>query len=225
MTSLKNAKRGRVREVIATYGKCMELISMDPNFHEITVGLYVKDGIGTVWTFSGKPGVEKRVEEIRDQLIELGGMIPVDGTHNQARFPDGEMYDRPLRFLLRQAVEKPYGTQHPEGRIEIKDLRSPLQIIATPEEIDGRWIYRVTVEGEYKNPKMRVRAVTQGFVRYGEMEKVDVDAVTFHHGGRRDELIRLVLPYARNVTGTADMLEAEALRGQMTTGTLGFAQT
>ena len=211
--------------MIATYGKCMELISMDPNFHEITVGLYVKDGIGTVWTFSGKPGVEKRVEEIRGQLVELGGMVSVDGTHNQATFPDGEMYDRPLRFLLRQAVEKPYGTRHPEGRIEIKDLRSPLQIIATPEEMDGRWIYRVTAEGEYKNPKMRVRAITQGFVRYGEMEKVDVDAVTFHHGGRRDELIRLVLPYARNVTGTADMLEAEALRGQMTTGTLGFAQT
>ena len=225
MTSLKNAQRGRVREVIATYGKCMELISMDPNFHEITVGLYVKAGIGTVWTFSGKLGVEKRVEEIRDQLVTLGGMVPVDGTHNQAKFPDGEMYNRPLRFLLRQAVEKPYGTTHPEGRIEIKDLRSPLQIIATPEEIDGRWIYRVTAEGEYKNPKMRVRAVTQGFVRYGEMEKVDVDAVTFPHGGRRDELIRLVLPYARNVTGTADMLEAEALRGQMTTGTLGFAQT
>ncbi|MDE2718372.1 MAG: hypothetical protein OXI33_15360 [Chloroflexota bacterium] len=225
MTSLKNAQRGRVREVIARYGKCMELISMDPNFHEITVGLYVKDGIGTVWTFSGKPGVEKRVEEIRDQLVTLGGMVPVDGIHNQATFPDGEMYERPLRFLLRQAVEKPYGTTHPEGRIEIKDLRSPLQIITTPEEIDGRWIYRVTAEGEYKNPKMRVRAVTQGFVRYGEMEKVDVDAVTFPHGGRRDELIRLVLPYARNVTGTADMLEAEALRGQMTTGTLGFAQT
>ena len=225
MTSLKNAQRGRVREVIATYGKCMELIPMDPNFHEITVGLYVKDGIGTVWTFSGKPCVEKRVEEIRDQLVELGGMVPVENTHNQAKFPDGEMYDRPLRFLLRQAVEKPYGTRHPEGRIEIKDLRSPLQIIATPEQADGRWIYRVTAEGEYKNPKMRVRAVTQGFVRYGEMEKVDVDAVTFPHGGRRDELIRLVLPYARNVTGTADMLEAEALRGQMTTGTLGFAQT
>ena len=225
MTSLKNAQRGRVREVIATYGKCMELIPMDPNFHEITIGLYVKDGIGTVWTFSGKPGVEKRVEEIRDQLIELGGMIPVDGTHNQAKFPDGEMYDRPLRFLLRQAVEKPYGTRHPNGRIEIKDLRSPLQIIATPEQADGRWIYRITAEGEYKNPKMRVRAVTQGFVRYGEMEKVDVDAVAFTHGGRRDGLIRLVLPYARNVTGTADMLEAEALRGQMTTGTLGFSQT
>ena len=140
MTSLKNAKRGRVLEVIAKYGKCMELISMDPNFHEITVGLYFKDGTGTVWTFSGRPGVEKRVEEIRDQLVGLGDMVPVEGTHNQARFPDGEVYVRPLRFLLRQAVEKPFGTRHPDGRIEIKDLRSPLQVIATPEQAEGRWI-------------------------------------------------------------------------------------
>ena len=34
--------------------------------------------------------------------------------------------------------------------------------------------------------------------------------------------MRLLLPYARNVSGTQDMLEADALRGQMTTGTLGF---
>lgn len=225
MTGLKNAKRGRVREVIDAYGKCMELISMDPNFHDITVGLYVKEGIGTVWTFSERCGVRNRIEQIRDQLVELGDMIPVQGTHNQATFPDGEMYDRPLRFLLRQAVEKPYGTRHPEGRIEVKDLRSPLQIIATPEQVEGRWVYRVSTEGEYKNPRVRVRAITQGFVRYGEMEKTGDDTVSFPHGGRRDALVRLVLPYARNVTGTSDMLEAEALRGQMTTGTLGFSQT
>lgn len=225
MTTLKTGERGRVLEVIEKYGKCMELISMDPNFHEITVGLYMKDGILTVWSFSQKSGVQGRVEQIRDQLVELGGMVPIEGTHNQAKFPDGEMYNRPLRFLLRQAVEKPYGTKHPEGRIEIKDLRSPLQIVVTPEEIDGRWVYTVTTEGEYKNPKVRVRAVVQGFSRYGEMEKVGDYSVAFTHGGRRDGMIRLILPNARNVTGTADMLEAEALRGQMTTGTLGFAQT
>ena len=114
MTSLKNAQRGRVREVIATYGKCMELIPMDPNFHEITVGLYVKDGIGTVWTFSGKPGVEKRVAEIRDQLVVLGGMVPVEGTHNQAKFPDGRCTTarcgsssgRPSKSRMAHAIRK-----------------------------------------------------------------------------------------------------------------------
>ena len=34
--------------------------------------------------------------------------------------------------------------------------------------------------------------------------------------------MRLLFSYARNVTGAEDMLENAALRGQMTTGTLGF---
>jgi hypothetical protein len=225
MTTLKTARRGRVLEVIEKYGKCVDLISMDPHFHEITIGLYVKDGTSTVWTFSQKPDVEQRIEQIRDQLVELGDMVPVEGTHNQARFPGGETYNRPLRFLLRRAVEKPHGTRHPEGRIEIKDLRSSLQLIVTPEEVEDRWVYHITTEGEYKNPRVRVRAVVKGFLRYGEMEQVGDFSVAFPHGGRRDGMIRLILPNARNVTGTADMLEAEALRGQMTTGTLGFAQT
>ena len=57
------------------------------------------------------------------------------------------------------------------------------------------------------------------------MERVSDSHVAFTHGGRRDGLVRLTLPYARNVTGTAEMLDAEDMRGQMTTGTLGFSQT
>ena len=218
-------KGGQVQEALEKYGTCMELISMDPNFEEITVGLYLKNEVFTVWSFSQKPGTEKRLEQIRDQLVELGDMVPMLDTTNQARFPDNETYGRPLRFLLRQAVEKPYGTKHPSGRIEIKDLRSPLQLIVEPENDNDRWAYRVTAEGDYKNPAVRIRACLQGFVRYGDMERVSDSHVAFTHGGRRDGLVRLTLPYARNVTGTAEMLDAEDMRGQMTTGTLGFSQT
>jgi hypothetical protein len=34
--------------------------------------------------------------------------------------------------------------------------------------------------------------------------------------------MRLVLPYSRNISAVETMMDAEALRGQMTTGTLGF---
>ena len=60
-------------------------------------------------------------------------------------------------------------------------------------------------------------------MRYGEMEKLDNDKVSFQCGYRHDELMRLLISYARNVSGVEDMLETDALRGQMTTGTLGFA--
>ena len=64
--------------------------------------------------------------------------------------------------------------------------------------------------------------VVAGFVRYGEMEKVSDTEVSFPCGRRHDELIRLLLPYSRNVSAVENMMEAEALRGQMTTDTLGF---
>jgi hypothetical protein len=220
MAELTTARRPRIVEVIEKYGKCVELVPLDPNFHDISVGIYDNDGTATVWTFSQKPGVDGRISQIRDQLIELGGMEAVDGTGNQARLSCGLLHNRPLKFLTMQAVERPADYRLPEGAI--KDLRSPLMLSIVPSQEDGRWVYRIAGEGEAPNRGPRLRAVLGGFVRYGEMEKVGEDGVAFPCGHRHDRLAQLVLPYARNVTGVEDMLDATALRGQMTTGTLGF---
>jgi hypothetical protein len=221
MANVKTTDRVRVVDVVRRLGRCVELVSMDPNFHEITVGLYEKDAIMTVWTFSRKPGVQERIRKIRDQLVALGGLEPVVGTHDQAKLRCGQTHGRPTKFLMRQAVEKSPDYSLPKGRV--RDLRSPLMLDVKASEEDGRWVYRVSAEGEAPNEAARLRAVTAGFVRYGEMEKFGDDAVVFQCGYRHDPLARLVLPYARNVGQVEGMLEAEALRGQMTTGTLGFA--
>ena len=221
MAQLKTTKRGRTAEVLERYGRCIELVPLDPNFHDITVGLYDKDGISTVWTFNKRPGVEERIRKIRDQLVALGGMEPIEGTQNQVRFPCGQPHGRPTKFLIMQAVEKDPDYAIPEGGASVKDRRSDLMLGFEAGEVDGRWVYNVTAQGEADNAAQRLRAVTAGFVRYGEMEKVD-DGVAFPCGHRHDALAMLILPYARNVTGVEDMLDAAALRGQMTTGTLGF---
>ena len=187
------------------------------------MGLYEKNGIYTVWSFSKVSGVSNRISEIRDQLVNLGGMVPVPDTNNQVKFPNGELYDRPVKFLIKLAVEKPSDYRHPDGQIRIKDLRSPLTLIINSHDENGKRIYEVTTEGEFKNPELRKRATVQGFIRYGEMEKIDNTKVMFNGGYRRDELIRIILPYARNITGTQDMLDADSMRGQMTTNTLGFS--
>ena len=221
MATLKTAKRGNVVEIIEKYGKCVELVPMDPNFHDITVGLYLKDGIGTVWTFSRKPGVEGRIRQIRDQLVALGGLIAIEGTHDKAKFSCGQLHGRPLKFLIMRAVERPPDYTLPEGKT--KDLRSGLMLGFEVSEVDRRWAYRPTAEGDAPNVDQRLRAVTGGMVRYGEMEKLDGDGLVFPCGYRHDELVRLILPYARNISGSEDTLAADAIRGQMTTGTLGFA--
>ncbi len=212
----------RVAEVIERYGQCLELVSVDPHFHDISVGLYVKGAITTVWTFSREPGVERRVRRIRDQLVSLGGLAPVEGTQHQVVFPCDHFHVRAMKFLLAQAVEKDPSYRLPEGAISLKDTKSALVLSVTGREVDKGWIYTVTGEGEAPNVPLRLAAVVRGFLRYGEMRKVSDTEVTFPCSHRHDELIRLLLPYARNISAVEDSLQATALRGQLTTGTAGF---
>ena len=223
MPENKGPRRSRVAEINERYGRCLELVPVDPNFHEITVGLYVKNGTATVWTYSQKPGVVERIRQVRDQLVALGGLSPVSGTHNQVMFPCGDLHRRPLKFLITQAVERAPDYRHPEGGISIKDIKSPLTLTAGGEQVEGRWVYTVGAEGEARNKSSRIAAVATGFVRYGEMERVGNDGAAFACGQRHDELVRLLMSYARNVSVAEDALEGDAVRGQMTTSTLGFA--
>ena len=223
---------GRLRpaEVIERYGQCLELVPLDKRFHDISVGLYVKDGICTIWTYSQREGVEDRIREIRDQMIALGGMEAVDGAYNQVRFPCGQLHQRTLRFVMSQAVGKAPDYAPPQGALTIQDSKSALTIRAElsgdmAEEHDGRAVYDVSLEGEARNAAMRLRMVLAGFTRYGEMAQVGESGVAFACGMPHDALMRVLLPYSRNISSVETMMAAEALRGQMTTGTLGFSQT
>lgn len=223
MVGTQAPRRMGAVEALERFGRCLELVPMDPNFQNISVGLYVKEGICTVWSFSGKPGTAARLERIRDQLVALGGMEPVAGSGNQARFGCGYLHERPVKFLMSQAVGKAPDFAPPQGEMSIKDSRSPLTIRVEGYQQGDRWVYRVSGEGDAPNPAMRLRMVVAGFLRYGEMDKVSDTEVAFPCGQRHDALMRLLLPYSRNISSVEGMMAAEALRGQMTTGTLGFS--
>ena len=215
--------RLRPAEVIERYGQCLELVPLDRRFHDISVGLYVKEDICTIWTFSQREGVEERIREIRDQMIALGGMEPVGEMHNQVRFPCGELHQRTLRFVMSQAVGKAPDYAPPQGALSIQDSKSAFTIrLESESEAEDRSIYNVWLEGEGRNAAMRLRLVLAGFARYGEMEQVGESGVAFACGMAHDAMMRVLLPYSRNISSVESMMAAEALRGQMTTGALGF---
>ena len=222
MTQISIARRGRVSEVLNEIGTCLELVPMDPHFRGVSVGLYYKDGVCTIWSFSQAPGIEDRLREIRDQMVRLGGLQPVEGSNNQFTFPCGVVHMRPVKFLLTQAVTKSPYFMHPTGPMTIKDSKSNLMLTTTGVSTGDGYKYHVSGEGDVKNPALRLRMVVAGFMRYGEMEKVGDTEVAFSCGWQHDELVRLLLPYSRNISAVESMLEAEAIRGQMTTSTLGF---
>ena len=215
----------RPRDIIERYGHCLELVPTDKRFNDISVGLYVKNSVFTVWSFSTKTGVEKRIEEIRGLLVSLGGMTPIPGTHNQAKFECGLIHSRPVRFLLSQAVGKDPEYATSASTMTIKDSKSNLIINAEGFDRDNTRYYQISASGEAKNPAMRLRMIVAGFSKYGEMDKMGDQEVAFECRYNHDELLRILLPYSRNVSSVETMMQAESMRGQMTTSTLGFSQT
>jgi len=189
MTSGGTAKPPSVAQVIEDYGKCLELVSMDPHFHDISVGLYMKDGVCTLWSYSSKPGLEERIAAIRDQFVALGGLTPIEDTHNQVKFTCGHVHLRALRFLLAQAVGKSPDFS-PEGDgLSIRDTKTKLTLSVAGRESAGHWVYELSATGEAPSIPGRLRLVVAGFVRYGEMEKVGDAEVAFPCGQRHDRLM------------------------------------
>jgi len=219
-------ERLHAREVVRRFGRCLELVGIDPHFHDVSVGLYLKNDVFTTWSFSRRPGIEARIEQIRGLICAFGDMAPVPGTINQSRYTCGQTHEQAMRFLMMECVEKRADRHVGEGDISLADTKTRMQLAVEPQERDGRTVYLVTATGEGSNDSnMRLRAVVGGFLRYGGAQRVSPHEFSFPCGARHDPLARLLLPYARNVSTIEDVLEADSLRGQMTTQTLGFSST
>ncbi|KAA1294293.1 MAG: hypothetical protein EGP09_00925 [SAR202 cluster bacterium] len=212
-----------VSQVRKEFGKCLELVSMDPNFHEISVGLFVKKNILTVWSYSKKEGIEDRLNQIRDKMVDFGALERSDSDFKLV-IPEGALIERPLKFLFVKSVEMKPDSKPETGVIQAKDNKSKLTFIIEGSNVDGKYIYKVSASGEHDKPNLRIRAVVGGFIKYGECVKNDNESFIFPDAKSHDEYVRILLPYARNVSAVENMLNANEQAGQMTTQTLGFSQ-
>ena len=76
-------------------GRRIELVPMDPFFHNIAIGLYLQRREQAVefmvHTYSRREGTEQRMESIAKAMMILGGMEFVSGAPRLVRFPCGEI--------------------------------------------------------------------------------------------------------------------------------------
>lgn len=200
------------------------MISMDPHFHEISVGLFLNNETLTVWSYSQVPGTQERLQQIRDRVVALGDLEAVEGSDTQARIDPGSVLMKPLRFLFKESVERD-PAEIPSGPIEAADNKSTLTFRVTGEQAGDEYVYTVNAIGEAPRAEFRVKAAVGGFMRYGECIRVTPTQFKFPDGKKHDGFARLLLPYARNVSAVENMLAAEEMTGQMTTQTLGFSQS
>jgi len=219
------SERPRVAEMVNKLGHCIELVAIDPHFNDVSVGLFIKDGILTVHSYSQIDGIQDRIEQIRDRCTLLGDVEAVAGTRDHLRLISNLFLERALRFMFITAVERDPSREIDSGRISAPDTKTKLTLFVDGAESGGKYVYTVSAEGPADRPEMRVRATVGGFIRYADCERVDKNQFAFKDGRRYDNFVRLVLPMARNVSAVESQMEQSDLAGQMTTQTLGFSQT
>jgi hypothetical protein len=219
------AHKSRVVAEVKRLGSCIELVSLDPHFHDVSVGLFIKNGVMTVSSYSSIDGIKDRIEVIRDRCVRLGDVETVEGTTDQLRLGSDLVLDRALKFMFTAAVEKDPASDPPSGRITTPDTKTKLLFVLNGAEEDGQYVYTVSAEGESERAEMRIRAVVGGFMRYSGCVRVDKNKFAFSDGKKYDNFARLVLPLARNVSAVEAQLEADEMAGQMNTQTLGFASS
>ena len=130
-------KQPRITDQLKKLGACIELVSIDPHFHDVSIGLFIKDGLMTVWSFSNREGIAERIELIRDRCTRLGDVVAVAGTTNQLKLISDLQLDRALRFMFIAAVEKDPARELPSGRITVPDTKTRLIFVVEGAEEDG----------------------------------------------------------------------------------------
>ncbi len=202
---------------IADLGTRIELVSMDPHCHDISIGLYEQgaaDGapVFLVHSYSGQAGTVERLAFVTRAMMALGGMAAAPGGAQRLRFACGSAHRLACRRVFLEACKVKPETS-PEARpLSIYDKTSGRSIRV---EGSGGGAYRLGADGADDGRQRRVAAVAAGLVKLGEMRTIgdNGDGVAFACGHAHDALVGLLLVRALNVRATMREQEAVAGRG------------
>ncbi len=196
-------------------GTRIELVSMDPHFHDITISLYYQESargpIYLLHTYSRLDRAGARVDSVKKRMIALGGLqeVPESGL---LRFACGAGHAFACKRLFLESCK-----EDPDGPIEIR----PLTTLDKKSGLDirvislGNGAYQVTAEGDHKDKDRRISVVVNGLRKLGEMSGVEgrPDQVAFPCGASHDALVGLLLVRAPNVRAIVREQEMAAARG------------
>ena len=202
---------------VTDIGSRIELVSMDPHFHDISIALYEQEGDGgtprfLVQTYSQKEGSASRAEFIVEAMATLGGaeVCVDDGPGTTVTFPCGARHFAMVKRLFLESCKIP-SEQAPLAKpLKVFDKKADAEITVVGE---GGGQYRVTAEESDEKVERRVRAIAGGLVKLGEMEVIDDSSMRFTCGHDHDLLVGLLLPRAINVRQAIREQEQSASRG------------
>ena len=206
---------------VVDIGRRIELIPIDPHFHDITIGLYRQQTVNAttgkdfpiflVHTYSQIAGAAERIDSVRRAMQTLGGMLKT--PEGLLYFPCNGAHEAACRRVFLEACKLASNTPAEPRPLNILDKKSQLTIAV---DSTGKGIYRVTAESEGRGAARRISAIAAGLMKLGEMQSIDTDnkdTVAFACTQPHDALIGLLLTRAPNVRVVLREEEMEASRG------------
>ena len=197
----------------------IELVSMYPHFHDISISLYERQGDGDsfefqVHSYAGRAGVDQCLRHVTAAMITLGGMIPVVGDGTCVRFSCGKQHRKACKRIFLEACKIELGTELKSRPMFIFDKKTERNI-----NVDGlgQGAYRINADGEEDGRARRITAIAGGFVKLAEMDYVeDSDqTVVFDCNNDHNSLIGLLLNRALNVRAAMREQDDSAGRGML----------
>ena len=199
-------------------GERVELVSMDPHFHDISISLYRSTGEGGASAFlahsySGKEGVAERLAFVMRAMAVMGGMEPAPGEPGRLAFACGAQHRAAVKRLFLEACKKATGAETAGLPMSIYDKKNDFTIGATSI---GGGAYRLAADAGEADDKVarRVDGVTRGLIKLAQMEPgAEAGEARFPCGVAHDELVGLLLGRALNVRAAMREAESAAARG------------
>ena len=205
---------GRLLEL----GERLELVSMDPHFHDISISLYRSTGEGgasgfLAHSYSTREGAAERLGFVMRAMAVMGGMGPAPGQPDRLAFACGAAHKAAVKRLFLEACKRATGAEVAVAPMRIYDKKNDLTIAATAVGGGGYRIAAVDGEGNDKAAQ-RVDGVTRGLIKLAELEPgAEPGEVRFPCGFSHDELVGLLIGRALNVRAAMREAEAAAARG------------
>lgn len=195
-------------------GKRIELVPMDPHFHDITIALYQQgqeeSPLFLVHTYSQIEGAQERIQFAIEAMTHMGNLIVT--ANGMLQFPCGSGHQLACRRAFLESCKLAPNESAEPRPLQILDKKSGLTITVNSL---GKGIYQVKADGKGRRADRRISAIAGGLMKLGEMKEVDgtLDTVAFPCGDSHDALVGLLLVRAPNVRAIVREQEMAASRG------------
>ena len=199
-------------------GRRIELHSMDPNCHNISVGLYSREvdsePVFLVHTYSEVEGASGRVAFLRQALMVMVGLEESSVAPGWLRFTCGTIHERALKRAFLDLCKLATGAPLAPKPLTAYDKKAQCDLTAATI---GGGVYRMESQDTAEKGPKRATALARGFLKVCEMQEVEgqQNGVVFPCTTSHDELIGMLMFRAQNVRAAMAEEESASSKGML----------